>query len=162
MTFADRRLGRPLLVAGAGFFLVGLLGGLATEIGPWYRGLIKPSFQPPDWLFGPAWTLIFALTAYAAADAWRKSESEAGRRRIAVAFTVNGVLNIFWSVLFFKLKRPDWALIEVVPLWLSIAWMIVVVRPVSTKAAWLLVPYIGWVTFAAVLNLAVVRLNAPF
>ena len=124
MTLTDRRIGKPLLVSGAGFFLVGLLGGLATEIGPWYRALVKPSFQPPDWLFGPAWTLIFALTAYAAADAWRRADTEPDRRRIAIAFTVNGLLNILWSVLFFKLRRPDWALIEVVPLWLSIAWMI--------------------------------------
>lgn len=162
MTQPYRRLGWPLVVAGGGFTLVALLGGLATEIGPWYRDLKKPPFQPPDWLFGPAWTLIFALTAYATADAWRCAHDDAGRRSVVIASTANGLLNVLWSVLFFKLKRPDWALIEVVPLWLSIAWLILVVRPFSTKAGWLLTPYLGWVTFAALLNLAVVQLNAPF
>lgn len=162
MTQPDRRLGRPLAVASAGFTLVAVLGGLATDIGPWYRQLTKPSFQPPDWLFGPAWTLIYALTAYAAADAWRRAETADGQRSVIVAFSINGALNFFWSVLFFTIKRPDWALIEVVALWASIVWLIVVARSSSITAAWLLVPYLAWVTFASLLNLAVVKLNAPF
>jgi tryptophan-rich sensory protein len=158
----DLLAGWPLVVAGGGFALVWLLGGLATEIGPWYRALKKPSFQPPDWLFGPAWTTIFALTAVAAANAWSTAASVDDRRRVVIAFVVNGVLNVLWSVLFFKLRRPDWALIEVGVLWLSIAWLIAVSWPISNISGWLLVPYLAWVTFAAMLNLAVVKLNAPF
>lgn len=153
---------RPLAVSIAGFTLVALLGGLATEIGPWYRALQKPSFQPPDWLFGPAWTVIFILTAVAAADCWRHAQSDADRRRVAVAFVVNGILNILWSVLFFKLRRPDWALAEVVLLWSSIVSLMVVAWPLTRRAVALLVPYLAWVSFASILNLAVVRLNAPF
>lgn len=150
-----------LAIAVACVTMVAVLGGLATEIGPWYRGLKKPAFQPPDWLFGPAWTLIFAMTAVAAADAWTAAPVEA-RSRIVTVFAANGVLNVLWSVLFFKLRRPDWALGEVVFLWLSIVVLIVTVRPWSTRAALLLAPYLAWVSFAAVLNLAVVALNRPF
>ncbi|MBS0240810.1 MAG: tryptophan-rich sensory protein [Proteobacteria bacterium] len=151
--------GWPLIVAGGGFAIVALIGGLATEIGPWYYALKKPSFQPPNWLFGPAWTVIFALIAIAAAQAWVSAPSFDDRHRIVVAFVVNGVLNTLWSILFFKLRRPDWALAEVVLLWLSIVWLIVVAWPVSKAAVLLLLPYILWVSFAAVLNRAIVRLN---
>ena len=77
-------------------------------------------------------------------------------------FSANGVLNAAWSGLFFTLRRPDWALAEVVPLWLSIAAMIGGVAPLSALAGWLLAPYLAWVSFAAVLNRTIVRLNAPF
>lgn len=163
MTAADaspsRR--RALAVAVAGVTVVALLGGLATEIGPWYRALTKPSFQPPDWLFGPAWTAIFAAVAVAFADAWCAAPASQ-RRRLIVAGLLNGALNVLWSVLFFKLRRPDWALGEVVLLWLSIAALIAIVRPWSRRASLLLCPYLAWVTFAAILNLAVVVLNSPF
>ncbi len=154
--------GRPLAVAAAGVTVVALLGGLATEIGPWYHSLRKPWYQPPDWLFGPAWTLIFALIAVAAAMLWQAAVTDAERRRIAWSFIVNGVLNVLWSVLFFKLRRPDVALVEVALLWASIVQLIVVARPLSSEAAWLLAPYLAWVTFAAMLNAAVVALNGRF
>jgi tryptophan-rich sensory protein len=153
---------RALAIAAAGVTMVALLGGLATEIGPWYRALKKPLFQPPDWLFGPAWTVIFAMTAVAAADAWSAAPAAAARRNITAAFILNGLLNVLWSVLFFKLQRPDWARLEVVVLWLSIVGLIALVRPFSNRAAVLLAPYLAWVTFAAVLNHAVVQLNQPF
>jgi tryptophan-rich sensory protein len=142
--------------------VVAAAGGSATDIGPWYRALKKPAFQPPDWLFGPTWTLIFALTAIAAADAWTAAPAGIARRRIVFAFSLNGVLNVLWSVLFFALRRPDWALVEVVALWLSIVAMLVAVRPWSIRATVLLLPYLAWVTFAAILNLEIVRLNRPF
>jgi translocator protein len=142
--------------------VVALLGGLATEIGPWYRGLAKPSWQPPDWLFGPAWTVIFGFIAAAGTIAWRTAPDAHMRRMLAWLFAINAALNVLWSILFFKLRRPDWALIEVVFLWLSILALIVCTNRWSRRAALLLVPYLAWVTFAGVLNGAVVRLNAPF
>ncbi len=154
--------GPPLAVAAAGVLVVALVGGLATDIGPWYRGLIKPSFQPPDWVFGPVWTVIFALTAVAAADLWRSADHPSDRRRIVAAFAINGVLNVLWSVFFFAMRRPDWALAEVVLLWLSIALLIRIALPISSRAALLLAPYLVWVTFAFALNLAIVVLNGPF
>ena len=81
---------------------------------------------------------------------------------ILALFLVNAILNVGWSLLFFRLQRPDWALIEVAFLWLSIVALIVAIAPLSRLAAWLLAPYLAWVAFAAVLNFAIVRLNGPF
>jgi len=152
----------PIAVAAVSAILVASVGATMTDIGPWYQGLAKPSWQPPDWLFGPAWTLIFSLAAISAATAWRDAPDQPSREWMVGLFAINGVLNILWSALFFRLRRPDWALIEVVLLWLSVLALILVLWRYSRLAAWLLVPYLAWVTFAAVLNLAVVRLNAPF
>ena len=137
-------------------------GGLLTEIGPWYRELRKPSWQPPDWLFGPAWTVILGLAAWSGALAWDASTTAGERTLVAVLFGANALFHLLWSPVFFKLKRPDWALVEVVFLWLSLVALIVGLAPISSLASWLIVPYLLWVTFAAWLNLAVVRLNAPF
>lgn len=153
---------RPVIAAAAWAVTVAVAGGLLTEIGPWYRALAKPSWQPPDLLFGPAWTVIFALSATAGVRAWEASRDAAERRAVVAAFLVNGVLNVLWSLLFFKLRRPDWALIEVVPLLLSILALIVVCGRRSRVAGWLLAPYLAWVSFAAFLNLTIVRLNGPF
>ena len=152
----------PILVAAAAALAVAALGASATELGPWYYGLHKPSWQPPDWLFGPAWTLIYALTALAAVIAWRAARSRAVRQRIVLLFALNALLNVAWSELFFRAQRPDWALIEAIPFWLSIALLVAVLWPVSPNAARLLLPYLAWVAFASFLNLAVVRLNPSF
>lgn len=139
------------------------LGALVTQLGPWYRELRKPRWQPPDWLFGPAWTLIFLLAALAAIMAWSAdTATPASRRWLMLVYLGNGLLNVLWSLLFFRLHRPDRSLLEIAPLWCSILAMMLVVRPVSGLGALLLTPYIAWVTFAGVLNLAIVRLNQPF
>jgi tryptophan-rich sensory protein len=147
-----------LVVAGVcGLVVIGA-GGLMTEIGPWYRALRKPPWQPPDWVFGPAWTLILALAAWSAARGW--DAGDPGQRRIMVVlFVINAFFQLLWSPLFFKLRRPDWALVEVVFLWLSILALVIWLAPISTLSAWLLAPYFGWVTFATFLNLRIVRLN---
>jgi benzodiazapine receptor len=152
----------PIVVAVVGVTVVALAGGLATDTGPWYQELAKPSWQPPDWLFGPAWTTIFALIAAAGVRAWWDSSPGSERQTLLAQFAINGILNVFWSVLFFALRRPDWALAEVVFLWLSILALILTVRRRSPVAAWLLLPYLAWVSFASLLNLAVVRLNPAF
>ena len=152
----------PVLVAAAAALAVAILGATATDIGPWYYALNKPSWQPPDWLFGPVWTLIYALAALAAVIAWRRAASRAARQRVLLLFAANALLNVAWSELFFKLRRPDWAVIEAVPFWLSILLLIVVLAPLSSTASRLLLPYLAWVAFATVLNLAVVRLNPTF
>jgi benzodiazapine receptor len=150
---------KPIAVAAASAIFVGLLGALSTDIGPWYLQLRKPSWQPPDWLFGPAWTLIFALAAIAGVMYWRSSTDQQGRLAVLAAFALNAFLNTLWSLLFFRLKRPDWALDEVGFLWLSILLLIVLLGRVSRRAAWLLVPYLLWVTFASYLNWTIVRMN---
>ncbi len=137
-------------------------GGILTEIGPWYRGLRKPSWQPPDWLFAPAWTVIMALTTWAGVIAWRQAPGVPERAMVMALFVLNSFLNAGWSLFFFKWRRPDWALIEVIPLWLSILLMIVEVGSYTARGAWLLVPYLAWVGFAAFLNWTIVRLNGRF
>jgi tryptophan-rich sensory protein len=156
---ANVSLWKPTLVAITVAVIVGLIGGLATDIGPWYRDLKKPWFQPPDWAFGPAWTLIYAATGTAAVMAWRAAAEDSQRTLILVAFLINALLNVAWSVIFFTFKRPDLALIEVSVLWLSIVALIYIVWPHSKTAAYLLLIYLAWVTFASALNLATVKLN---
>jgi translocator protein len=152
---------RLWLVALAVVFAVGTVGGAATEIGPWYRALNKPSWQPPDWLFGPAWSTIYLCAAWAGVRVWQHARA-ALRRRWLLAVAVNGVFNVLWSVLFFSLRRPDWALVEVGLLWLSILVVVLLAYRTDRLAAALLLPYLAWVAFAAVLNATIVRLNAPF
>ncbi|MDG5488416.1 tryptophan-rich sensory protein [Sphingomonas sp. BGYR3] len=143
--------------------ILGVGGGVLTTIGPWYRNLKKPSFQPPDWLFGPAWTVILGLAAWAAVLAWDGAGGDpAGQRAIIILYAVNFVGHFLWSPLFFTVKRPDWALIEVVFLWASVLALCIGLRPYSELASWLIVPYLIWVSFAAILNGAIVRLNGPF
>lgn len=142
--------------------ILGGAGGLLTTIGPWYRNLKKPSWQPPDWLFGPAWTLILGLSAWAAILAWQGATDDVGRRAIITMYAVNFVCHFLWSPLFFTRRRPDWSLIEVVFLWASVLAMCIGLRQFSVLASWLIVPYFIWVSFAAILNLYIVRLNGPF
>jgi benzodiazapine receptor len=149
---------RPLLLGGGWAMVTATLGAALTTIGPWYRDLAKPWFQPPDWAFGPAWTVIFALAAWGFVRAWRAG----ARGALVLAFAVNGALNALWSLLFFTLRRPDLALLEILPLWLSILAMILLAARHDRAAGWLIVPYISWVSFAGFLNLAIVRLNGPF
>ncbi len=162
MIFAARLRGRPVLAAAAAALLVATLGAAATDIGPWYEALRKPTWQPPNWLFGPAWTLIYALAALAGVLAWNRIRDPAARQRMLLLFALNAALNVVWSELFFGLHRPDWALLEVVPFWLSILALVVVLWPASPKSGVALLPYLGWVLFAAVLNYEITRLNPAF
>ena len=152
----------PLGIASAVAIVVAIAGAVLTEIGPWYQGLKKPSWQPPDWAFGPVWTTIFVLTVIATALAWQAAEGTAARPLIFWALSINAILNIAWSGIFFKLRRPDWALAEVVLLWFSIVALIFALGSVSTLAGILLLPYLAWVSTASFLNLRIVQLNQPF
>jgi tryptophan-rich sensory protein len=150
MTRMSRRA-RPVLAAALSAIVVAGLGAVITDLSPWYYIL-----------FGPAWTLIFGLTALSFVTAWNRTPQQSQRGRLPWAFATNLALNILWSMLFFRFRRPDWALAEVSLLWLSIAVLMWLVGPHSKAAAWMLAPYLAWVTFAAALNLEVVRLNYPF
>jgi benzodiazapine receptor len=153
---------KAIAFAAAAAVTVGLLGALSTDIGPWYRGLNEPAWKPPDALFGPAWTLIYACAAIAGVSAWRRAQDDGRREWTLCLFAVNAFLNVLWSLLFFRLRRPDWALFEVGFLWLSIAVLIVYLGRFSRPSGWWLAPYLLWVSFAAALNLSVVQLNPPF
>ncbi len=119
----------PIIVAGSLTLLLLLVGGLTTNVGPWYRDLRKPSWNPPNWAFGPAWTLILGLAAWAGVLAWTHTTDGGAYVRIAALFATNIVFHALWSPLFFNLRRPDWALIEVPFLWLSILGLIVGLAP---------------------------------
>jgi tryptophan-rich sensory protein len=142
--------------------VVAVAGGVLTEIGPWYDRLKKPSWKPPDWAFGPVWTVILVLAAFSAAIAWDAAETAGERTAILAVLIVNSILNIAWSGIFFKMKRPDWALYEVAMLWLSILALIIVLGGVSATAGLLMVPYLVWVSVAAFLNYRIVEMNKPF
>jgi benzodiazapine receptor len=153
---------RPIAIAAAAAVFVAVLGALMTDLGPWYAQLRQPAWKPPDWVFGPVWTTIFALAAAAGVIGWRRAPSRADREQMLLLFAANGFLNVFWSLLYFRLHRPDWALYEVPLLWLSVLALIVVLARFAKPAAWLLAPYLLWVAIAAALNWQTVVLNGPF
>ena len=148
-------------IAGAAFaaLLVAGVGGTLTDISPWYLGLRQPSWKPPNWAFGPIWTLVLSLWAVAGYLSWRAAPGNRARAEIIGFFSLNGLLNIVWSWLFFRFQRPDWALVEAGLLWLSIAILIWITSKLDRRASLLLVPYLIWVTAAFALNLQVVQLN---
>lgn len=153
---------RPIWIAAAAAMAVAVIGGLMTDIGPWYMSLKQPAWKPPDWAFGPIWTTIFALAAAAGVIGWRRAPSRAARETMLALFAANAFLNVLWSLLYFRLHRPDWSLIEVPFLWLSVLLLVVLLARFAKVAAWLLVPYLVWVALAAALNWQTVELNGPF
>ncbi len=139
----------------------GFLGSIFTRpsVGTWFAALRRPSFAPPNWLFSPVWISLFVLMGVSAFIVWRRGVSD---RRVRVAlgiFAVQLVLNISWSFLFFGLKSPAAAFIEILVLLIAIFWTVLSFFQISPVAALLLVPYLLWVSFAAVLNFSFWRLN---
>lgn len=141
------------------FGAAGIGGAVTTpNIGGWYATLTKPSWNPPNWIFGPVWTALYLMMALAAWLVWRQA-GWPGAKVPLTAFGVQLVLNILWSCLFFGLKNPGLAFCEVLLLWLAIAVTAVAFWGRSKVAGMLFVPYLAWVTFAAVLNFTIWRLN---
>ena len=149
----------PLLTAASAAVLVAVVGGVATRTDAWYRRLRQPAWKPPDWAFGPVWAVIFACTATAGVLAWNADAGTGARSALIAAYAVNGVLNMAWSVLFFRLRRPDWAFAEVLALWLSVLVVTMVTGRVSVTAGLLKLPYLAWVGTASYLNWTILRLN---
>ena len=152
----------PASVAALATAFIAALGATITQLGPWYQSLEQPPWAPPDMAFGPAWTLIFALSAMSAVTAWMAAPDRESADGLLGLYAFNGSLNLLWSFMFFRLQRPDIAAIEVWFLWASVALLIVKCWRYSRTAALLLVPYLAWVAFAGVLNAAVVVRNQPF
>jgi benzodiazapine receptor len=151
-----------LVVACVASLSAGLIGSLAMFAGDfdvWYPALVKPAFTPPNWLFGPVWTILYLLMGVAAFLVWRKGLQSRAVRVALVWFLVQLVLNAVWSPVFFGWHRIGWALVVVVLLWAAIVVTIRYFLQVSRAAAILLVPYLLWVSFATVLNAAIWRLN---
>lgn len=150
-----------LIISIAACLLTGFIGSFftASSVGSWYSTIAKPSFNPPSWVFGPVWTLLFILMGIAAYLVWDKGLKKKGVKQALTLFSVQLVFNIGWSAFFFGLKNPLLAFIEIIILWLLILTNIILFYKIDKRAAYLLVPYILWVSFASVLNLAIVLLN---
>lgn len=139
----------------------GFIGSIFTTpaIATWYGGLNKPPFSPPNWLFGPVWIVLFLLMGIALFLVWRQGMHAPGVVIALIVFAVQLVLNILWSFLFFKLQSPLCGFIEIVILWLAIILTILCCARISRTAGVLLIPYIVWVSFAAILNFSLYKLN---
>lgn len=146
----------PLLAFFAACFATAASGAIFAP-GEWYERLRKPWWNPPNWLFGPAWGVLFCMIAVAGWLVWR----QAGFGLALWLYGLQLVLNFAWSALFFGMKRPDYALYDLIALWLSILACIVVFAPISAWGMALMIPYIAWVSFAGWLNYTMLRLNGP-
>lgn len=140
---------------------VGGLSGLATARGvaSWYPTLAKPSFNPPAWVFGPTWTVLYILMGVALFLVWRQGLDTQGVRLALIAFGVQLMLNALWSIIFFHMQSPGWAFAEIILLWIAIIATLWAFWRVLPAAGWLLVPYLAWVSFAGVLNGSIWILN---
>lgn len=139
---------------------VAAVGGWFTSMGQpeWYATLSKPTWNPPSWVFGPVWTALYIAMAVAAWLVWRDAGFD-GARWAWAFFFVQLALNLAWSGIFFALRAPGWALVEILALLAAIALTTIGFFRHSTLAGWLFVPYLLWVGFATALNAAIVRLN---
>ncbi len=143
----------PLLVGfTSGFFTAGNVGG-------WYVTVQKPSWNPPNWLFGPVWTSLYILMGISLFLVWRSDAAVQVKRTALLLFALQLTLNFFWSLIFFQMHQIGWALVEIIVLWLLILATIFSFAKVNNLAAWLLVPYISWVSFASLLNYTIWKLN---
>ena len=140
--------------------LAGIIGSVFTSpaIGKWYAFIKKPSFSPPNWVFAPVWTLLFLLMAVSLYLIWKKEKTKERKTALWI-FSYQLLLNILWSILFFGLQSPLAGFIEIIILWLAILATIITFFPLSKPAGLLFLPYLGWVSFAALLNFFLWRLN---
>ncbi len=143
------------------FELAGSVGSFFTapSIPTWYAALEKPFFNPPNWLFAPVWTTLFAIMGISAFMIFREGLDKDPVRIALAVFGVQMIFNVLWSVLFFGFRNPGAAFAEILVLWTMIASCIWLFWRIDRRAALLLVPYIAWVTFAAILNYSIWILN---
>jgi translocator protein len=136
------------------------IGSLATggSVNTWYPQLRKPQWNPPNWIFGPVWTILYAMMALSAWLVWRQA-GWAGARFALILFAIQLVLNTVWSVVFFGMQAIGAAFGEILLLWMMTIATAVAFASISFLAAWLLLPYIGWVAFASYLNFRIWQMN---
>ena len=156
------RQGMALLVFVLLSFGAGAIGSLATAraIPEWYNSLVRPSWSPPNWVFGPVWTLLYLMMGIAAWLVWREAGGVKGAAGPLGLFLAQLAFNASWSLIFFGLRRPDWAFAEIVVLWVLILATLIAFWRATALAGVLLLPYLLWATFASGLNHAIWRLNA--
>lgn len=145
-------------------FICELVGLLATpftiaSIPTWYAALNKPFFSPPNWIFGPVWTLLYGLMGISLYLIWVQNSKKESKKTALRYFQIQLTLNFFWSFLFFYLRSPEFAFLEIVALLIMIILTIKHFYLLSRPAAYLLIPYLAWVSFASILNLSFALLN---
>ncbi|MFC1669930.1 TspO/MBR family protein [Spirochaetota bacterium] len=142
---------------------VGIVGSIATRssLNTWYLTINKPVFNPPGWLFGPVWTVLYTMMGIALYLIWKSSKDDKNRKTALILFGIQLLLNGAWSFLFFGLQNPFFAFINIVILWFFIVLSIYYFYKISKTASFLLLPYIAWSSFAAVLNFFLWRMNLP-
>ena len=140
---------------------VGGLSGLFTkpEIDGWYQTIAKPTWQPPNWVFGPVWTTLYIMMGVALYLVWRSNAPAQQKKQAIILWFIQLVLNFFWSYIFFNQHQLGWALAEIIVLWIFIILTILAFGRIRQVAAWLLVPYISWVSFAGILTYTIYQLN---
>ncbi len=140
--------------------LAGIIGAFFTtpSISGWYADLNKPFFNPPSWLFGPVWTLLYLLMGISLYLVWSQ-KNQAGKKLALTFFAIQLGLNSFWSIIFFGLHLPLVAFLEILVLLFFIVLTIIKFFPISKISAYLLIPYLLWVSFASILNLYIAKLN---
>ena len=139
----------------------GLIGSIFTapSIQTWYVALQKPPFTPPNWLFAPAWITLYLLMGISASLIWQQGLDNRQNRMALIIFLVQLTLNALWSIVFFGFESPLSGMVVIVLLWVAILITILKFMPISKIAGLILIPYIGWVTFAAILNVSIYVLN---
>ncbi len=141
---------------------VGAISGYFTSsnVDTWFPSVVKPSFNPPGWLFAPVWTTLYVMMGIALFLVWKdETATKAMKQKAIIVFMVQLMLNFFWSFIFFEQHEIGWAVVEIVLLWVMILITIFYFAAISKPATWLLVPYISWVSFATILNFAIWQLN---
>ena len=148
-----------LVIAIAIPLAIGSLAGFftASSVNGWYTTLVKPSFNPPNWLFAPVWTSLYIMMGIAFFLVWKSNVPV--KEKAYLFFGLQLILNFFWSILFFSMHALGVALIEIILMWVCILLTIVSFYPISKPAAYLLIPYLLWVSFASVLNFSIWKLN---
>ncbi|MBN2250633.1 MAG: tryptophan-rich sensory protein [Candidatus Altiarchaeota archaeon] len=139
----------------------GFIGSIFTAeaIPTWYASINKPELSPPNWVFAPVWSTLYVLMGVSAYLVWKKGLGSRGVKTALLAFVIQLALNAAWSFIFFGMRNPFLAFVEIIALWVSIAATILLFYRISRPASYLLVPYIVWVSFAAYLNYAIWQLN---
>lgn len=142
-------------------YLIAFFGSLVTlpSITTWYAGLNKPSFNPPNFIFGPVWTILYTLMGIALFIVWDKGLKNKKIGKAVKIFLLQLALNFLWSLVFFGFHLPFAAFIVIIALWISIFYTMSLFKKISKPAYWLLVPYVAWVSFAMILNFFVAILN---
>ncbi len=141
--------------------MAGFIGAVFTvdSIPTWYATIEKPSFNPPNWIFAPVWTTLYLLMGVALYLIWDKGFRKKEVKTALLVFSIQLILNALWSILFFGLRNPLYGLIEIIVLWITILASIILFYKIDKRAALLLIPYILWVSFAAILNYSIWNLN---